>query len=162
MTAADPTVPEPTVPGPTHACVRCGRPVALAVAMCDRCNPLGLADPAASQVHGTVFLAIGLAVVLLAVFARLVVSGIGPFQASVAGVAPSASGLNVTLTVTNQGSRTGSSTCRVHDGGAQMSDATAYFLSPPIEPGATITFTRETSALGALSAAGLTVDCATP
>jgi hypothetical protein len=66
MTAADPTVPEPT-----HACVRCGRPVALSLGMCDRCNPLGLADPAASQVHGTVFLAIGVGIAALAIAARL-------------------------------------------------------------------------------------------
>ena len=157
MTAADPIVPEPT-----HACVRCGRPVALSMGMCDRCNPLGLADPAASQVHGTVFLAIGIGIAGLAIAARLALSGIGPFAATVAGVAPTTNGLNVTLTVTNQGSRTGSSTCRIHSGVALTSDATAYFLSPPIEPGTTVTFTRETSALGTGSGAGLVVDCATP
>ena len=100
MTAARPTVPEPT-----HACVRCGRPVALSMGMCDRCNPLGLADPAASQVHGTVFLAIGVGIAALAIAARLAVSGVGPFQGSVARVTPTTGGMNVTLTVTNEGSR---------------------------------------------------------
>ena len=157
MTAADPTIPEPT-----HACVRCGRPVAMTVGMCDRCNPLGLADPAASQVHGTVFLGIAIGIVLLAVFARFLLSGIGPFQAGVSAVAPTAAGLNITLTVTNEGSRAGSSTCRIHNGAALMNDAAAYFLSPQIEPGATVTFTRETSALGSAAIAGLAVECSTP
>jgi hypothetical protein len=157
MTAADPTLPEPT-----HACVRCGRPVALSMGMCDRCNPLGLADPAASQVHGTVFLAIGVGIAALAIAARLLLAGVGPFAASVAAVSPTAAGLDVTLTVTNQGSHVGSSTCRIHSGVALGSDATAYFLSPPIEPGATVTFTRETSALGTGSGSGLVVECATP
>jgi hypothetical protein len=157
MTAADPTVPEPT-----HACVRCGRPIAMSLGMCDRCNPLGLADPAATQAHGTVVLGIIVGIVLLAIVARLALSGAGPYQASVAGVAPSAGGLSITLSVTNQGSRAGSSTCRVHNGAALMNDAAALFLSPRIEPGATVTFTRETSALGAASVAGLAVECSTP
>jgi hypothetical protein len=157
MTAADPSVHEPT-----HACVRCGRPVALSMGMCDRCNPLGLADPAASQVHGTVFLAIGVGIAALAIAARLFVSGVGPFQATVAAVAPSTAGLNVTLTVTNQGSRAGSSTCQIHSGVALQSDATAYFLTPQIEPGASVTFTRETSSLGTRAVTGLIADCATP
>jgi hypothetical protein len=157
MTAADHLVPEPT-----HPCVRCGRPVALSIGMCDRCNPLGLADPAATQVHGSVFLAVAGAVVVLAVLARLALSGIGPFQAAVSGEAPTATGLSVTLTVTNQGSRAGSTTCRVHNGEALMNDAVAFFQSPRIEPGATVTFTRETAAFGAGSVANLTVECSTP
>ena len=36
----------------THACVRCGAPVAIDVGLCERCNPLGLRDSSASQVHG--------------------------------------------------------------------------------------------------------------
>ena len=157
MTAADPTAPEPT-----HACVRCGRPIALAAGMCVRCNPLGLADPASSQAHGTALLAIGIAIVLLALAAHFALSGIGPFRATVSNIAPTAAGLQVTLTVTNEGSRAGSSTCRIHNALAAMDDAAAYFLSPQIEPGATVTFSRETSALGAQQVAGLSVDCATP
>ena len=47
-------------PGPkplTHPCVRCGAPVPLDVGLCERCNPLGLRDSSASQVHGTVVIA---------------------------------------------------------------------------------------------------------
>jgi hypothetical protein len=157
MTAAHPTVPEPT-----HACVRCGRPIALSVGMCDRCNPLGLADPAASQVHGTALLAVGIAIVVLALVARFVLSGIGPFRATVTSIVPTAAGLEVTLTVTNQGTRAGSSTCRVHNDLVAMDDAAAYFLSPQIEPGATVTFSAETSALGVQALPSLAVECATP
>lgn len=157
MTAADPTVPEPT-----HACVRCGRPIALSLGMCDRCNPLGLADPAASQVHGTAILAVGIAIVVLALIARFALTGIGPFQGTVSGVVPTAAGLQVTLTVTNQGSRAGSSTCRIHDDDAVAQDAAAYFLSPQIEPGATVTFSRETAAFGTGPVARLAVTCSAP
>ena len=67
--------------GVTHPCARCGAPVPLDVGLCERCNPLGLKDAASSQVHGTVFLAVGLAVVALAVIAHFAVAGIGPFAA---------------------------------------------------------------------------------
>lgn len=157
MTAADQLVPEPT-----HPCVRCGRPVAASIGMCDRCNPLGLADPAATQVHGSVFIAVTAAVVALALLARLALSGIGPFQAAVSGVSPTATGVSITLTVTNQGTRAGSTTCRVHNDVALMSDAAAFIQSPRIEPGATVIFTRETSAFGSQSVAALTVECSTP
>ena len=130
--------------------------------MCDRCNPLGLADPAASQSHGTALLAVGIAIAALALVARFALSGNGPFQATVSNIAPTAAGLQVTLTVTNQGTRAGSSTCRVHNDQVAMDDAAAYFLSPQIEPGTTITFSRETSALGTAALSSLSVECATP
>ena len=50
----------------SQPCVRCGAPVPLDVALCDTCNPLGLAQPSASQAHGTVVLGIGAAALLLA------------------------------------------------------------------------------------------------
>src|SRR4051812_36004889 len=72
-----------TATGPTHPCARCGAPVALDVGLCDRCNPLGLKDSASSQVHGSVFLGIGIAVAVLAIGAHFAVSGIGPFESAV-------------------------------------------------------------------------------
>ena len=62
---------------PLHGCVRCGARIPMSEAMCERCNPLGLKQPSASQAHGTVFVGIAVAVVALAVIARLAVSGIG-------------------------------------------------------------------------------------
>ena len=76
--------------------------------MCERCNPLGLKAPSASQAHGTAALGIVVAVVVLAVVARLAMSGVGPFTSSVAGVAADPAGLRVTITVTNAGSSAGS------------------------------------------------------
>jgi len=52
---------------PTHPCARCGAPVGQGVGLCERCNPLGLRDSAASQVHGSVFIAVTLAVIVLIV-----------------------------------------------------------------------------------------------
>jgi len=166
---SDPTTSgsDPAPTGPTHPCVRCGRPVPIGTAMCEYCNPLGLADPAPTQAHGTIFLAIGVGVVVLALAGRFLLSGIGPFQASVTSVvvatdaAGAPNGLSVTLQVTNQGSRTGASTCQVRDTAAVNSDHSAIFVSPEIPPGQTVTFTRTTSLLG-LEPTTLQVDCMQP
>ena len=92
--------------------MRCGAPVPLDVGLCERCNPLGLRDSASSQVHGTVFLALVGAIVALALVARLVVSGVGPFSATVTDSAPRPDGLAITLTVTNHGTAAGQTTCQ--------------------------------------------------
>jgi hypothetical protein len=146
---------------PTQNCVRCGREVALGVAMCEFCNPLGLAQPAATQAHGTIFLAIGVAVVALALLGRLILTGVGPFEASVTTVAATPTGLQITLTATNRGSRGGATTCRVHDASILASGPAAFFLSPQIEPGATVTFVRQTAALGT-EVRPLAVECSMP
>jgi hypothetical protein len=122
--------------------------VPLDVAMCERCNPLDLAQPAASQAHGTVFLAVGLAVVGLAILANVAVSGIGPFRAAIASVAADPPGLNVTLTVTNEGSRAGSTTCRIYEATLGIGPDTPLVQTPRIEPGATISFNQRIDALG--------------
>ena len=41
---------------PTHPCLRCGTPVAPGISPCETCNPGALAQPAASQAHGTVWI----------------------------------------------------------------------------------------------------------
>ena len=134
--------------------------------MCEFCNPLGLADPAASQAHGTVFLAIGAAVVILALVGRLLLAGIGPFEATVTQVvaatdaAGTSSGLTITMTVKNDGTRSGASTCRVHDPAVAATDRSAIFLSPEIAAGASATFSRTTNQLGLEPSATLQVDCA--
>ena len=84
-----PTTPSPAAPAPSepmHGCVRCGARIPIAESMCERCNPLGLKAPAASQAHGTAALGVVIAVVVLAVVARLAMSGVGPFTSSIAGV----------------------------------------------------------------------------
>jgi hypothetical protein len=167
------TIPDPMTPNrtsalataasnpPVHGCVRCGAPVAIDVALCEDCNPIGLAQPSASQVHGTAFVGVAIAVVLLAIVARLSVSGIGPFDAQISAVAAARDGLAVTLLVTNAGSTRGSTTCRLSDPTARYGGANAFVQSPQIGPGETVTFTAEVRQLGSTPRL-LTVECAAP
>ncbi len=130
----------------THPCARCGAPVPLDVGLCERCNPLGLKDSASSQVHGTVFLAIGLAVGALAIAAHLAVAGIGPFAAQVTAMHPGTTATSVvaTLEVTNQGSAAGSATCRLTDPADRGASHAEVVYTPRIGPGATMSFDHET------------------
>lgn len=162
------TPPRPTAARPeyadtaTHACVRCGAPVPLDVALCERCNPLGLPQPASSQAHGTIFLAIGISVVGLALLGRFALSGIGPFAGAVTNVVAAPAGLAITLSVTNQGSSAGSTTCRVYDqADPGVGPQAAYLLSPQIGPGQTVSFSRESSVLGT-TVRPLAVECSGP
>jgi hypothetical protein len=135
--------------------------VPVDVALCENCNPIGLAQPSASQVHGTAFIGIAIAVLLLALVARLSVSGIGPFDAHVSAVVPSGEGLAVTLLVTNTGTSVGSTTCRLTDPSARYGGASAYVQSPQIGPGQALTFTAEVSQLGSTPRL-LSVECSAP
>lgn len=148
-------------PGPTHPCARCGRPVAPGVGLCEECNPLGLRDVAASQAHGTVFVGLVAAFVGLALLARLAVSGQGPFPARIDAVAPDGPGLAVTLTVTNEGAAAGQTTCRLTDAADRTASDPAFVLSPRLEPGDSISFTRTVTELGSL-VRPLAVECRTP
>lgn len=165
--SANPTPLAPPSPGATdrpstlHGCVRCGAPVALSVALCEECNPLGLAQPSASQVHGTAFVGVVIAVIILAIAARIAVSGVGPFDGQVSAVAQAGDGLAVTLLVTNKGTSTGSTTCRLSDPAARYGGASGYVQSPRIEPGATTTFTAQVAQLGSTPRL-LTVECSAP
>jgi len=135
----------PASPAQTHPCARCGAPVALDVGLCERCNPLGLRDSASSQVHGTVFLAVGVAVAGLAIAAHLAVAGIGPFTARVIAMTPGASAgvLNATIEARNDGRSTGSATCRLTDPQDPALVHSTVVYSPRIAPGATVTFDQE-------------------
>jgi len=136
----------------THPCVRCGMPIPLEDAMCERCNPLGLKQPASSQAHGTVFLGIAIAVLVLAVLGRYVLAGIGPFTGQVTNVVAAPPNLMVTLIVRNEGTRSGSTTCRVFDPKvAGIGPDSSYVLSPDIPAGATVTFTKPVTTLGTLA-----------
>ena len=161
-TSTVPAGPAPTpAPEPTHGCARCGKPVAMGVGLCEECNPLGLRDVSASQVHGTVIIAVLVGVAILAIFARLALSGIGPFPVRLTAAAPAGDALAITLTVTNDGSSSGQTTCHVSDPAAQGGSLGAFLLSPKIEPGQTITFTQTVTGLGAV-VRPFTVDCRTP
>jgi len=127
--------------------------------MCERCNPLGLKAPAASQAHGTVFLAIGAAVVILAVLARLALNNVGPFTSRVAGVVADPAGLRVTISLTNDGSAAGRTTCRVGDPSIRgIGPETAYVQSPMVAGKSTVSFDAVVVSLGT-TPIPLTVDC---
>jgi predicted nucleic acid-binding Zn ribbon protein len=144
-----------------HGCVRCGARIPLSESMCERCNPLGLKAPAASQAHGTVFLGIAIAVVIMAVLARLAVAGIGPFRTEVAGVEAYPAGLRISISVTNDGTNAGSTTCRVGDPRIRgIGPETAYVTSPVVGPGETVTFQAVVASLGT-TVIPLTADCDT-
>ena len=145
----------------THACVRCGRPVPLDVGLCEECNPLGLKDSSASQVHGTVVIAVLVGFFGLALIARLALTGVGPFPASVVSAVPAGDGVEITLTVTNEGSSAGQTTCRVNDPADRTGGVSAFLLSPRIEPGQTVTFTKSVAVLGT-NPGPLAVSCKAP
>jgi hypothetical protein len=124
-----------------HGCVRCGARIPLHESMCETCNPLGLKAPAASQAHGTVFVGIAIAVVLMAVVARMIIADMGPFTSSVAGVVADPAGLKVTVMVANEGTTDGATTCRIDDptlGG--IGPEAAFVESPKVPGGETVTF----------------------
>lgn len=160
-TTPSPPGPVPSRPEPTHGCARCGAPVGPTIGLCERCNPLGLRDSASSQVHGTVFIAIVVAVIGLALLARLSIAGIGPFPAAIGSVATAGTGLAISLTVTNEGTATGQTTCRVIDRADRGISRSSFILSPPIEPGQTITFSAVVTEFG-FEPRDLAATCRTP
>ena len=127
--------------------------------MCERCNPLGLRDTASSQVHGSVFIAVAVAVIGLALFARMAVAGVGPFEGSIDIVEPAVGGLAVTLTVRNAGEAAGQTTCQV--AGEGRSGGAEVVLTPRLESGEQRTFQRTLTQLGT-TVRPLVVDCRTP
>lgn len=162
VTPTAPTASTPTTPPePTHGCARCGAPVGPGVGLCEQCNPLGLRDVSASQVHGTVIIAVLVGFVLLAIGARLALSGIGPFVATMGAVTAAEGGLSVTLTVTNEGANAGQTTCRVTDAADRGSGPAAFVLSPRIDPAGTVTFSQTVTELGSVPRP-LKVECRTP
>ena len=152
----------PAKPEPTHACMRCGRPVAIDVALCDDCNPLGLKQPAATQVHALAAGGIVLFVVILAVLGRLGLSGVGPFT-GLAGdvVAGSGGGLSITLSVSNGGSKAASTSCRVTEARNPTGGLAELVQTPIVPAGESITFSASLTAFGDVPRA-LAVECQSP
>jgi hypothetical protein len=164
VTSSTPTTPDVPVEvsiGPTHGCARCGALVGAGVGLCEECNPLGLRDSASSQVHGTVFLAVVVGVILLAVLARLATAGLGPFPATIDAVVPAGDGLAVTLTVTNEGDGSGQTTCRIATVADRSTVQGTFVLTPQLRAGETRTFTTAVSDFGS-APVDLTVSCRTP
>ena len=127
--------------------------------MCERCNPLGLRQPSASQAHGTAIVGVALAVVLLAVLARVLTVGIGPFTADIANVRPTDGGLRLTIEVTNKGTTTSAVSCTIGDPAIRgIGPETAVVQSPNVGPGQLVTFDATVTSLGTVPKP-LTVAC---
>jgi predicted nucleic acid-binding Zn ribbon protein len=97
---------------PRH-CIKCGREIGPDETICEVCNRAGMATPSASQYHGTIVVAIVLAVVGLAVAASLSLRGIGPFVAEIRSVDPADPGFSITYAVTNEGTSAGRAKCQI-------------------------------------------------
>jgi hypothetical protein len=122
--------------------------VAIDVGLCERCNPLGLKDSSSSQVHGIAIGGVIVFVLFLAVVGRLALAGVGPFDAAYVGAVPDGSGLAVSVTVTNRGTNSGQTQCKVTDPTDRTGNPGAYVLSPSIPAGETVTFTKHVTGLG--------------
>src|SRR5436853_6289530 len=91
---------------PTHPCIRCGREgVPADAGLCELCNPLELAQPSATQMHGIAAVGIIAFILVLAVLGRVAMVGNGPFAGSVGTVVGATDGLSIVVTVTNNGTR---------------------------------------------------------
>lgn len=146
----------------THPCIRCGRlGVPAQNGLCDDCNPLELAQPSATQVHGIAALGIIAFVVVLAVAARFVLAGTGPFIGYVAGVAVADGGLAVTFVVANQGERDAATTCRVIEASRRPGGPRQVVQTPVVPAGSELRFVTTVTRFGT-EPVPLTADCQSP
>jgi hypothetical protein len=160
MTPTSPALQPPIPVEPTHPCARCGAPVGPGIGLCERCNPLGLRDVASGQVHGSVFIAVSLAIAILAIAARLAVAGIGPFPATIDRITSTDRGLAVTLTVTNDGAA-GGTTCRISLPDDRGVGTSAFVTTPRLGSHETRTFTSVITEFGT-APREFVVACRTP
>lgn len=154
--------PEPAQPEPTHACVRCGRlGVPIGDALCEDCNPLGLRQPSATQVHGIAVVGIVAFVIVLAVLGRAALTGVGPFRGEVRNVAAVDGGLAVTLLVANDGSKAGATTCRIVEASRPVGGPGEVVQTPSVPAGSDREFTLTVIKFGT-SVIDLGADCQSP
>lgn len=137
MMAGPMTSPSPS--GDPRHCIKCGREIGPDESVCAVCNRAGMATPSASQYHGTVAVAIVLAVAALAVAASLSLRGVGPYAAEVRAVTPGEPiGYAIAYAVTNDGSKPGRAKClivAVGDAGERL--RTRSTITDQIDGGAT-------------------------
>ncbi|MGI8658105.1 MAG: hypothetical protein ACR2K4_04950 [Candidatus Limnocylindria bacterium] len=100
--------------GDVRHCIKCGREVGPDEAICALCNRAGMATPSASQYHGTVVVAIIVAIAGLAIAASLSLRGVGPYEARYVGVEPAQPvGYTISYAVTNEGTQPGRAKCQL-------------------------------------------------
>ena len=147
---------------PHDTCFRCGRPTPVGVSLCERDNPGHIKSPSSTQVHGTILIGVIAGFIGLALVFGATSAGAGPFNATVAGVATRVDGgVDVAMSVTNNGTRASGASCRVSPDGAP--DYRDYvFFTEPIPAGESRQFQRslEAPANGAaLRPANIVVRC---
>jgi len=131
--------------------------------MCEYDNPGHLGAPSATQLHATMLAGVGVGVLVLAVLAKALTAGVGPFETRLVGQAIlSNGGATLAIQVTNRGSKDGPATCQVSLGGVLRPDD-PVFLTQPIRASATITVTSTVPPPAAgepsYSLGGLTASC---
>jgi len=145
---------------PTHPCIRCGREgVPADAGLCELCNPLELAQPSATQMHGIAAVGIIAFIVVLAVLGRAAMAGTGPFTGTVGAVSSAADGLSVALTVVNEGSRDTATTCEITESPAKPGGPTQVVQTPLIRAGQAVEFTAVVTKFGTNPVA-LAANCA--
>lgn len=148
MTGAPDNLPAFGTPG---LCLKCGRPIDLEETMCEVCNRAGMTSPSATQMHGTVAVAIIGAVVGMGIVAGLLVGGAGPYVGEVLAVAPVAeAAVVVTVEVANEGTREGRARCELTAVDALGTPvARTVALSPAVPPGESVPFDAQIPGLSA-------------
>lgn len=144
---------------PTHPCIRCGREgVAADSGLCELCNPLELAQPSATQMHGIAAVGIIAFIVVLAVLGRAALAGSGPFTGAVLGVVGAADGLSISLLVTNEGARDTATTCEIKESPWKAGRPKQVIQTPLIRAGESLTFSTTVTKFGTQPVA-LAADC---
>jgi hypothetical protein len=147
---------------PTHPCIRCGREgVPADAGLCELCNPLELAQPSATQMHGIAAVGIIAFIAILAVLSRVAIAGTGPFTGSVTGVTPVAGGLAITIHVTNEGRNAAATVCEVAEAPVRVGAPVETVQLPLVPAGQSIDYVAVVSKLGTATLP-LAADCQSP
>jgi hypothetical protein len=151
--SVDPVLPVETgflAPAPTGRpishCFRCGKETPPGVSVCDADNPGRIKAPSATQVHATILVGVVAGFALFLFLLRFTVGQGGPYAADVSGhIALTDGGVQVAVTITNDGDRDGIANCRITRDGTPRPDDLA-FRTERLAPGATVTVTRTMAA----------------
>jgi len=146
--------------GTPGRCLKCGRPIDFEETMCEVCNRAGMTSPAATQMHGTVAVAVIGSVVGMGLVAGMLVGGVGPFAARVQHVAPMAeAAVVVRVEVANDGTRAGRARCELTalDGNGSPVARTVA-LSPEVPAGGSVPFEAQIPGV-TTEPAGVTIRC---
>ncbi len=147
---------------PTHPCIRCGREgVPADAGLCEFCNPLELSQPSATQMHGIAAVGILAFIAIIAVAARVLMVGIGPFEVGGTSVRPAPGGLAVSFDVTNAGSNPSATTCQIREAHPGFAAPRVEVVQTPrIGAGETITVNLVVTKFGT-EGLGLVASCGT-